>query len=275
MLNKAMLMGRAKYQLRMVGRTFLRGARRDPDFLIVGAQKAGTTSLYYALTEHPSIAGAARKEIHFFDLQYRNGYDWYLRNFPRVAERSGEWLTGEASPYYLMHAAAAERIARHLPDVKLIVVLRDPTQRAISHYFHAVRKGRERRSLLRAVREELELMARFGGAVPDQLFDDTRFRQNSYVQRGHYLEQLERYFARFPLSQILILMSDDLFANGPSTVGRVFEFLGLHPFPRVLAKARNVGMRNTTDPAAIALLDEHYAEHNRALFERLGRDARW
>ena len=119
-----------------------------PDFLLLGAQKAGSTSLYVHLMQHPQIIGVARKELHFFDYKSALGSWWYRTNFPtkaEMAQRSAALgkpvLTGEASPYYLFHPHAARRIARLLPDVKLIALLRNPVDRAFSHYHHEVRGG--------------------------------------------------------------------------------------------------------------------------------------
>ena len=104
-----------------------------PSFLILGAQKAGTSSLYNYLRQHPSLRLPQKKEMHFFDLYYMRGLKWYARQFPAfVFNRTKK--TGEATPYYLFHPAVAERVATALPNVKLIALLRDPTVRAFAHF---------------------------------------------------------------------------------------------------------------------------------------------
>ena len=113
-----------------------------PSFLILGAQRAGTSSLYNYLRQHPSLRLPRKKEMHFFDLYYMRGLKWYARQFPAfVFNRTKK--TGEATPYYLFHPAVAERVANALPNVKLIALLRDPTVRAFSHFQMSVFKGNE------------------------------------------------------------------------------------------------------------------------------------
>jgi len=110
----------------------------------VGAQKAGTSSLYSYMVQHPQVLPAARKEIHYFDRHYDKGLRWYRRHFPLRARLSSERLSGEASPYYLFHPHAPRRIAETLPDARILMLLRNPANRAISHYFHEARVGREK-----------------------------------------------------------------------------------------------------------------------------------
>ncbi len=117
------------------------GSRRLPDFIILGAQRAGTSSLYYYLSQHPQILPAVRKELHFFDDHYRRGLGWYRSQFPTRGARGT--ITGEATPYYLSHPHAPARIQRLLPQARLIVLLRNPVERAISHYFFEVSHQRE------------------------------------------------------------------------------------------------------------------------------------
>ena len=112
---------------------------RLPDFVIIGAQRCGTSSLYSYLIEHPQIAPATRKELHYFDLNYAAGDEWYRSQFPQFPDTPFDGrltVTGEASPYYLFHPMAAERCASVVPDAKLIVMVRDPVERAYSHYHH-------------------------------------------------------------------------------------------------------------------------------------------
>ena len=103
--------------------------RRLPDFLIIGAQKCGTSSMFAYLNQHPQMKLPDVKEIHFFDLNYSNGLDWYTSHFP-PASLSHRMVTGEASPYYLFHPHVPERVRLHCPDVKLVVMLRNPVDRA-------------------------------------------------------------------------------------------------------------------------------------------------
>src|SRR5437763_1646364 len=114
-----------------------------PDFIILGAQRAGTTSLYEYIVDHPQVGAASKKEVHFFDRHYTEGVNWYRAHFPpavrrqRFENRTGKrFLTGEASPYYLAHPMVPERIAAVAPDARFLILLRNPIDRALSHYYH-------------------------------------------------------------------------------------------------------------------------------------------
>ena len=118
-----------------------------PGFLIIGAQKSGTTTLFAMLGTHPQLTRPTDKEVHYFSLHYERGEAWYRRHF------KGE-IAFEASPYYIFHPAAPERIRATIPNAKLIAILRDPVQRSISHYFHSVLKGHETLPMLEALHAE-------------------------------------------------------------------------------------------------------------------------
>jgi len=124
------------------GRSKVRSERPLPDFIVAGVQKGGTTFLYQEMLRHPEIKGSLTKEVHFFDANFGRGVDWYSGMFPRSSPRS-KVIRGEASPAYIFHPDGVRRIAETLPDVRLIVVLRDPVQRALSHYKHERRLGFE------------------------------------------------------------------------------------------------------------------------------------
>ena len=111
-----------------------------PDFLGIGAQKAGTTYLYSLLSEHPQVFLSSPKELHFFSLHYQKGLAWYQDQFKFAAT---DKCCGEITPYYMFHPLASKRIRKHLPNVKLIVLLRDPVERALSQFFHSRRLGLE------------------------------------------------------------------------------------------------------------------------------------
>ena len=115
---------------------------QGPDFIIIGAQRSGTTSLYNYLIEHQNIKSTSQKEIHYFDNNYDKGLTWYSKKFPSI--RKGIEITGEASPYYIFHPHAVNRISKDFPNVKLIVLLRNPIERAYSHYCMAIKKGNDR-----------------------------------------------------------------------------------------------------------------------------------
>jgi len=243
-----------------------------PDFLILGAQKAGTTALYAYLRWHPQITGPSFKEVSFFDRHYTRGERWYRAHLP--VRRRG--LVGEASPSYLFHPLAPERVARMLPDARLIALLRNPVDRAFSHYQHEVALGREQLSFADALAREQE---RMDGELEHMLRDPVYFSHAwwnyTYAARGRYAEQLERWFAAFPREQLLVLLTDDLAADTAGTYRRVLDFLnvdprGLDSYPRIFE--REYGEMS---PKTRARLEVEFAEPNRRLAELLGRDLPW
>ncbi|WP_099025096.1 sulfotransferase domain-containing protein [Mycolicibacterium palauense] len=202
------------------------GRFTKPNFVIIGAQKAGTTSLYSYLTRHPDIKPALRKEVHFFDLHYSRGLNWYLGHFP--TSRSQYYITGEATPYYLFHPDAPRRMHDLLPEAKIIVILRNPVARAYSHYNHALKLGLEDLSFADAVARELRLARSHSPPILD-LTDPYLHQHNSYISRGLYSVQLERWLAYYPREQFLVLKSEHLFSDPATSVTQSIDFLGLRP----------------------------------------------
>jgi Sulfotransferase domain len=248
------------------------GVRPLPDFLILGAQKAGTTALYAYLRWHPRIAGPSFKEVSYFDRHYARGERWYRAHMP--TRREG--IVGEASPSYLFHPFAPERVATLLPHARLIVLLRNPVDRAFSHYQHEVALGREPLTFEQAVAREDE---RMDGEVERMLRDPSYFSDawwnHTYLARGRYAEQLERWFADFPRAQMLILLTDELAEDPRETHRRVLEFLGverrdLSSYPRIFERDYP-----DMDAATRPRLEDSFSEPNARLAALLGRDLPW
>jgi hypothetical protein len=245
-----------------------------PDFLILGAQKAGTTALYAYLRRHPDITGPAWKEVSFFDRHYARGESWYRGNFPNTLRARG--LVGEASPSYLFHPQAPERVAALVPDAKLVVLVRNPVDRAFSHYQHEVALGREPLAFDDALAAEDE---RLRGEEERMRADPAYFSHAwwnyTYRARGRYAEQLERWLAVFPREQLLVVPSEDLLLEPERAYARVLEFLGaeehrLDSYPRVFEREYD-----PMNPETRSRLSEEFAEPNRRLYELLGRDLGW
>ncbi|MDX6749359.1 sulfotransferase [Geminicoccaceae bacterium 1502E] len=198
-----------------------------PHFLVLGAQKAGTTSLFKYLSRHPGLARPFRKEVHFFDQAYDRGLGWYRAHFP--AERDPR-LRYEATPYYLYHPLVPHRARRHLPDARLIVLLRDPVARAYSHYWHEVENGREARPFALAIEGELERMAADEEAlIRGTLEHSDGHQRHSYLSRGFYTPQIERWLACYPREQFLFVASRELFGDPDAALGRILSFVGADP----------------------------------------------
>jgi len=262
--------------------------RLVPDFMIIGAQKAGTTSLYNYLSAHPSIAPIYIKEPHFFDLYFNKGFLWYRSHFPTIAQKyyvnhfqKRAFITGEASPYYLPHPLAPTRVAMTLPKVKLILVLRNPIDRAYSQYQHQVRQpGVEPLSFEEALDlEEERLAGEEQKMLENKNYISFNHRHYSYLTRGRYIDQILIWMKFFPKDQFLILRSEDLYSNPAAVLEGTFAFLHV---PHVALKEQREGYRqynkasyDKMNPATRQHLIEYFKPHNARLYEFLGRDFGW
>lgn len=265
-----------------LGRRLTAPLRVLPDFLILGGQKCGTTTLYDNLIRHPSIVPSKIKEVHFFDNHFDKGVLWYRSHFPtrlekrKVAADSGHFITGEGSPYYLFHPLAPQRVHDTLPGARLIVMLRNPVERAYSHYQHEVRRGRETLSFEEAIAAEPERLAgeaeRLRARPDTHSFNHQHF---SYLARGRYMEQLEAWTALFPREQFLVLTLDDLIRDPVAAYAQTFAFLGVAPVDLGQLERSNVGRYAQMSAETRARLTEHFRPHNERLYAWLGRDLGW
>ena len=226
---------------------------RLPDFLGIGVQKGGTTTLQCLLEQHPAAFLPAAKELHYFSLHYALGEDWYRQQFTGAMP---DQRCGEITPYYLFHPAVPARIQALLPQALLIVLLRDPVERALSQYFHSVRLGLEPLSLEEALAAEEQRLA-----VADAMLQATDGRhrshqEHSYMARSRYEQQLPVWETRFGAQQLLVLRSEDLFARAELVWTKLLQFLELEPWPLpALAQPANAG-RGESAVVPLALRDE-------------------
>jgi hypothetical protein len=258
-------------------------SRLLPDFVIIGTQRAGTTSLYKYLVQHPSVAHALTKELRFFDLNWGRGVAWYRSRFPSqryrdsVRRRTGhQLLVGEGSPDYLFHPRAAERMARVLPDVKLIVLLRNPVDRAFSHFWHQAKRGFEDLSFEEAVAAEpARLQGELEKVLADERYVSFERHHHSYLARGRYAEQLEGWMERFPRDRFLVERSEDFFADPSTVYGRVLEFLELPDYKLPSYETFNAFSDGSMEPSLRRMPGAHFRPHNQRLYDLLGRDFGW
>jgi hypothetical protein len=254
-----------------------------PDFLIIGTQRGGTTSLYKYLVQHPNLSHALTKEIRFFDLNYHRGLPWYRSRFPsrRRSEMSGrrrgaEPMVGEASPDYLFHPLAPARVAHDLPEAKLIVLLRNPIDRAFSHYWHQVKRGHETLSFPEAVAAEPERLAgELDRILSDPSYVSYERHHHSYLARGIYVDQLAAWLELIPRGRFLIERSEDFFSDPAVVFKRVLAFLGLPAFDLERYRTFNAHSEDRMSPDTRLRLEEYFAPHNRRLEGLLGREMVW
>ena len=255
-----------------------------PNFLVVGAQRSGTTSLFLYLLEHRLVFGPRRaKGVHYFDTGFDRSTEWYRAHFPRrsslerlAAESGMTPAVGEGAPYYLFHPAIPERIAALVPDCRILIVLREPLDRAVSHHAHEVRRGFETLPLVEALEAEPERLAgEEERLIADPSYVSPAHIHHAYIGRGQYAEQVERYLDRFGPDQVLVLDSAALKEDPESTVGRATEFLGLDPITDAEYPLYNKRDRDPVGAELRARFGSRFEESNARLRELVPGRLSW
>ena len=250
-----------------------KGAATGPDFLIIGATKCGTTSLYEYMCEHPQVLPAIWKEIEYFRFPER-GVEWYLSHFPRVPDGGTRYLSGEASTCYMSIFDAKTAVRAQFPNTKLIALVRDPVGKAISHFHHDVKIGCEHRSYEQALTRELDVLE----GIKQPLHDSEYYwkTERGYVWLGMYVYFLENWLTAFPREQLLVIPSEDLYGKPAETLTKVFQFLGLpdHRLAKYDVHLQGNYEKKADDPMR-ERLKRFFAPHNERLEQLLGRQLDW
>ncbi|WP_017603434.1 sulfotransferase domain-containing protein [Nocardiopsis alkaliphila] len=257
-------------------------ARALPDSLICGAQRSGTTSLFKALTLHPAVTGPVlRKGVHYFDTGHHHGLDWYRSHFPlraplRARRGRPRVRVLESSPYYMFHPLAAERIARELPGVKVVLILRDPVERAHSAHAHETARGFETEPFARAI--ELE-PKRLAGVEERMATDPAHYsyshQHHGYLARGHYVDQLVRMEHHLGRERMHVVDHADLFDGTPDALEEIVRFLGLPPAPLAAPGRHNARERTVMPESLRTELASRFAESDARLAAWWGRTPSW
>jgi hypothetical protein len=258
--------------------------RMTPAFLVIGGQRCGTTSMYRTLSQHPAVLKAVRhKGVHFFDTDYDKGMAWYRAHFPLERTAAGverrlgvRPQTFESSPYYMFHPLAAERIERDLPGVKLIVPLRDPVERAYSAHAHELARGYETEDFETALALE---DSRLDGEA-ERLIADPHHRSHShqhhgYLQRGRYVDHLERLEKVFGRDRILVVDSHRFFSEPEPVYDDVLEFLGLPNTGYPVFEQHNARPRSPMPAELRERLEAHFEPYDERLVSWLGHPVSW
>ena len=253
-----------------------------PDFLFIGGNRCGTTTLYRNLCKHPCVAPSVRSEVLYFDLNFDKGLTWYKRHFATVGYKylsklqRKHFLTGEGTTYYVFHPHAAGRIKKIIPQVKLILLLRNPVDRAYSQYQQKVRKGKETLSFKDAIEAEPQrLQGEREKMLADDRYNSIHHRDHSYLARGVYVDQIARWMDLFPKEQLLIMRSEDLRKKPAALFEQTLEFLELPDWEPETYEDYNSAKYPSMDPTVRARLIEYFQPHNRRLRDFLGRDFGW
>ncbi len=252
-----------------------------PDVIIIGAQKAGTSSLHYYLCQHPQLLPACVKEVHFFDGgldpyvdTYGKTQAWYRAHFPLQRTKRADQKVFEASPLYIFNPLAPKRIVELVPRVKLIALLRNPVERAISHYYHETRLGHEALAIMEALEREEE---RLTPVIERHDYKDASFIHHSYKSRGCYHEQIERYVGCVPRDNLLIVGSEQFFAEPHETLRAVLQFVGVDSnFAVKDLRRRNVGdNRKEVADGVREYLNAYFRTRNQMLYDLVGENYGW
>jgi hypothetical protein len=273
----------ARWMLVTAGRP-ARYARMLPGFLIVGEERCGTTSMFHVLRQHPAIFNGTlpRKEMHYFDHKYAHGLGWYQCHFPltartRLAARDAGVtpVAFEATANYMFHPLAPERIHRDLPGVRLLVLLRDPVERAYSAHAHQTGFGYETEPFERALElEDQRVDGEIERIVTDPTYHSFAHDHYTYRARGHYAEHLERLEKIFGRDRIHVVDSDGFFADPAPAYDQVLRFLGL-PLHTATFTPQNARPRAPMPDRIRVQLEEHFAPHDERLTAWLGHPPSW
>jgi len=251
-----------------------------PDYLIIGAQKSGTNSLYWYLLQHPLVGPAITKEIRFFDKYYDRGLNWYRVCFPFKIQKffTKNFVTGEATERYLDYPSSPQRVKKNLPNAKFILLLRNPVDRAYSHYNMRFNARKETLSFEDAIAQETErTQGEFEKMKNDENYYSRDYFHHSYLDRGIYEKKIKRWMDVFPKEQFLIIQSEEFLKHKSEYYNKVLKFLNLPSWELLdykeigLAKYKQSKMREDTRKKLV----EFFKPHNEKLYEFLGVNFSW
>lgn len=250
---------------------------RKPSFVIIGAFKCATTSVYQYINRHPNVLPSLEKELDFFDFDFKNGLDWYFSHFPPV-DVDAKIITGEATPNYFYNIEAPERISEQLPGVKLLLILRDPVSRAVSHYNFLQRNTQHSKPIEEVLEKELESLIPLSGSALMQEMDPSVLRkisQHPYIGHSLYVYYLRHWLKHFDPDQLLVLRHEDLAECPEETLANVFDYLDLpaHTLPEY--KKYKLGKYSPISSSMEERLRDFFRPHTRALEELLNRQFSW
>jgi hypothetical protein len=258
--------------------------RMVPSFLVIGGQRCGTTSIFKALSAHPQVMRPpVEKGTDYYTLWHDRGLDWYRGHFPMQSvsrlrtSRAGGPVAFEACTYYMFHPCAIERIAQDFPDIKLVVMLRDPVERAYSAYKHEhAREFDTEADFSRALElEDERVRGEEERLKADSGYQSFAWRHHAYARRGQYAEQLERVFNHFSRDQVHVMQSEVFFEQPEAEFTGLVRFLGLTPWAPPHFDQHNARPGRPMPDDARSRLSEHFRDHDQRLADLLHERPRW
>ena len=253
--------------------------RSLPDFIIIGAVRSGTTSLYYNICQHPCVLSAAYDELGFFDSNFHLGLNWYRSLFPTLFSK---WMvkynkkfaiTGEDTPFYIWSPLVAKRILKILPNIKLIVLFRNPVDRAYSNYHLTIREGNENLSFEDAIQVELKNLENTNIEFEHDVKKYTI--PSSYIVKGFYADQLKIWLELFNPEQLFIVSTEDLESNPQKTLDSIYDFLKIPKNHKLIPEKQKVASYPEMKNETRKFLIDFYKKHNAELFAMIGQKFDW
>jgi len=253
-----------------------------PDFIIAGVQKAGTTSLYHYLKEHPCIFLPLKQEVHYYDFMYQKGLLYYRSHFPTeffkhlILKLRGCFKTGECTPYYFVHPRVPQRIALENPEVKILVLFRDPIERTYSHYQHEFQKKREKLCFKEALEcEEKRLKNEKTKLTNSENYYSYNHHRYSYLERSRYADQVRVWEKYFDRKQFLFISSEKLFSDPQCVMDKCYDFLEVHRYRLRNPKIYNARQYSPMDENVKDILIRYFRPLNEKLYELTGKNYGW
>jgi hypothetical protein len=250
-----------------------------PDFIIIGTVRSGSTSLYYNICQHPCVLSAAYDELGFFDSNFHLGLNWYRSLFPTLFSK---WLvkrkkqfaiTGEDTPFYIWSPTVARRILKIIPNVKLIVLFRNPVDRAYSNYHLGVRAGSENLSFEDAIQIEIKKLDESNNKFEQDVEKYTIPR--SYISKGFYSNQLKIWLELFSPKQLIIVSTEDLESNPQKTLDKIYDFLKIPKNHKLIPEKQKIASYPKMKDETRKFLINLYKKSNDELFTMIGKKFDW
>jgi len=250
-----------------------------PNFFVIGQGRAGTTSLYHYLDQHPSLSKSAYDELGFFDVNFHLGLHWYRSLFPSIFTKFRKklkthfFMTYDVTPSYVRRPWVARRMKKLFPDSKLIIVLRNPADRTYSHHYLNTKSG-ETRTFEEVIEEDMNDISEWSVDSKDDYYFATKV-DNSKLARGFYVEQLPVWFELFSKNQILIISSEELASNTKNVMNDIFQFLNLPEYEIPNIEKVNVSKYSKMNPETRKILIDFFKPYNEQLYKFLNRKFDW
>jgi len=254
--------------------------RTLPDFIVIGAKRCGTTSLYHYLGLHPCIKRSSHDHLGFFDDNFRLGINWYKSYFPTVFTKyyvkscEKYFMTYDVTATYIRRPWSATNILKTLPNIKLLVILRNPIDRAYSDYNDRENSRKTNITFEDTIKEEIKMLEKEANETGSREYDAS-IMQKSVLAKGFYADQLKTWFNLFPKENILILLTEDFSINPNKTFEEISNFLKLPNYNIKNFEKKNVGKYQKMNPETRKFLINYYKPYNEQLYKIVEKNFNW